>query len=223
MDSVGAERTLPPSRAEAPDRRPQGRADSRLATPDSRPDFPAAHFRRSLKGADRPRRADAFGNPLCRECGGPVRAPRRTFCSETCVDALRVRTSPSAARERVFARDRGICAACGLDTQALLRRLRRCPKLGTRAGISAQARDLVRGFEAAVRFHRSGVRIRRSLWEADHIVPVVEGGGGCGVENLRTLCLPCHRAVTAKLTARRARARRSRTGGEAIALFFGED
>lgn len=45
-------------------------------------------------------------------------------------------------------------------------------------------------------------------WEADHILPVVEGGGECDLSNLRTLCLPCHRAETAKLAARRAAARR---------------
>ncbi len=44
---------------------------------------------------------------------------------------------------------------------------------------------------------------RRSLWDADHIVPVVEGGGECGLANMRTLCLKCHRAVTADLRRRR--------------------
>ena len=40
------------------------------------------------------------------------------------------------------------------------------------------------------------------VWDADHIVPVVEGGGECGLDNYRTLCLPCHRKVTAQLRAR---------------------
>ncbi len=43
---------------------------------------------------------------------------------------------------------------------------------------------------------------RRSLWDADHILPVVEGGGECDLRNLRTLCLRCHRAATAQLRAR---------------------
>ena len=30
---------------------------------------------------------------------------------------------------------------------------------------------------------------RRHLWDADHIVPVVEGGGECDLANMRTLCL----------------------------------
>lgn len=49
-----------------------------------------------------------------------------------------------------------------------------------------------------------------SWWEADHIIPVAEGGGGCGPEGYRTLCLRCHRAETKKLAGRLAEARRSK-------------
>ena len=45
-------------------------------------------------------------------------------------------------------------------------------------------------------------RVRSSLWDADHIVPVVEGGGECELENLRTLCLRCHRVETLRLRER---------------------
>ena len=34
------------------------------------------------------------------------------------------------------------------------------------------------------------------LWDADHIIPVKEGGGQCGLENIRTLCFVCHKEVT---------------------------
>lgn len=51
----------------------------------------------------------------------------------------------------------------------------------------------------------------RSLWEADHIVPRVEGGSELGLDNLRILCVPCHKAETRKLAQRRARARREKT------------
>jgi len=43
---------------------------------------------------------------------------------------------------------------------------------------------------------------RKSWWEADHIRPVVEGGDS-DLENMRTLCIPCHRGVTAELRLRR--------------------
>jgi len=45
-------------------------------------------------------------------------------------------------------------------------------------------------------------------WEADHAVPIVEGGA-LALSNLRTLCIACHRAETAALRARMSKARRS--------------
>ena len=54
------------------------------------------------------------------------------------------------------------------------------------------------------------VPLQQSLWEADHIVPVSEGGGACGLENFRTLCVPCHKAETKALAARRAKARKQK-------------
>lgn len=49
-----------------------------------------------------------------------------------------------------------------------------------------------------------GVRekLLKSLWQADHIVPVAEGGGQCGLANMRTLCLRCHREATKALMLR---------------------
>jgi 5-methylcytosine-specific restriction protein A len=49
-------------------------------------------------------------------------------------------------------------------------------------------------------------------WEADHIIPVVEGGGCCGLDNYRTLCPPCHKLDTAELAARLAQRRREAQG-----------
>jgi 5-methylcytosine-specific restriction enzyme A len=49
--------------------------------------------------------------------------------------------------------------------------------------------------------------MRKSLWDADHILPVTEGGGECDLDNIRTLCLRCHRAVTAQLRERIRRAK----------------
>lgn len=43
-----------------------------------------------------------------------------------------------------------------------------------------------------------------NAWNADHIVPVFRGGGACGMENLRTLCTPCHADVTKQQAKERA-------------------
>ena len=38
---------------------------------------------------------------------------------------------------------------------------------------------------------------RRSLWELDHVVPLIDGGGH-EPSNLQTLCVPCHREKSAR-------------------------
>ena len=49
---------------------------------------------------------------------------------------------------------------------------------------------------------------RKPGTEIDHIIPVVEGGGCCGLDNLRTLCTQCHREETNKLMQRRREAKK---------------
>jgi 5-methylcytosine-specific restriction enzyme A len=49
------------------------------------------------------------------------------------------------------------------------------------------------------------------LWQADHIIPVIEGGGECELSNFRTLCTDCHKEETKALRQRIAIKRRGRT------------
>ncbi|MAJ59069.1 MAG: hypothetical protein CBC48_03205 [bacterium TMED88] len=44
---------------------------------------------------------------------------------------------------------------------------------------------------------------RRSLWEVDHIVPLVDGGSH-EMSNLQSLCTPCHKRKTAAEATARA-------------------
>lgn len=37
-----------------------------------------------------------------------------------------------------------------------------------------------------------GVECGPKEWQADHIVPVHQGGGGCGLDGFQTLCRWCH-------------------------------
>lgn len=39
-----------------------------------------------------------------------------------------------------------------------------------------------------------------SDWQADHIIPVKEGGGATGLHNFQTLCVECHKEKTYKLS-----------------------
>jgi 5-methylcytosine-specific restriction endonuclease McrA len=93
-------------------------------------------------------------------------------------------------RECVFERDGGVCALCGLNTHRLRRKILRLP--------FAQRMREIRALQQRGVVHRR----RKSWWEADHITAVVEGGDSC-LENMRTLCIPCHREVTRGLRARR--------------------
>jgi 5-methylcytosine-specific restriction enzyme A len=117
------------------------------------------------------------GRCLCRWCNLEVPPGRLTFCSDWCVEEWKLRSNPGHLRERVFERDRGICAACGLNCLAEYGRIRR---LRGTAKLKAASEWQLRG--------------RKSLWDADHILPVSEGGGECDLLNMRTLCLKCHRA-----------------------------
>ena len=140
-----------------------------------------ADARRLPKGAN--------GRNLCRWCGLEVPRGRRTFCSDWCIDEWRLRTDPGYLREKVLERDGGVCAVCSVDCLQAYRHLRR-----------------LRGSARLKAWREWGLRprARTSLWDADHIVPVIEGGGECDLSNIRTLCLKCHRAATGELRKRRS-------------------
>lgn len=132
------------------------------------------------------------GRGLCRWCNLEVPRGRYTFCSDFCVHEWKLRSQPAYLRQQVFLRDRGVCAFCGADTVAVARKLR----------YSRGPRRLALLVEWGLK-----ARTRKTLWDADHILPVAEGGGECDLENLRTLCLPCHRNATAALRLRLRSAR----------------
>jgi 5-methylcytosine-specific restriction enzyme A len=117
------------------------------------------------------------GRALCRRCSQEVPVGRRTFCSKACVTEWRIRTDAGFARRQVFQRDRGVCAECGKNVFE-----------------DAEWRN---GSKRTPRARGSG-----DLWQADHIVPVAEGGGECGLDGLRTLCHACHLVATAALRKR---------------------
>jgi 5-methylcytosine-specific restriction protein A len=132
------------------------------------------------------------GRPLCPVCLVEVPADARGFCSSACRKAFRIRSSAGYARREVFARDAGVCTMCRLDGGKLDRIL---------AAVVAEAGDEVACWVIAA----IGLGHRRrsiSVWQMDHRLAVVEGGGRCGLGNLRTLCLDCHRRETRRLHAR---------------------
>jgi 5-methylcytosine-specific restriction endonuclease McrA len=126
------------------------------------------------------------------------------------VEEFSIASWPAHARMRVEQRDHGVCAKCGRDCAALWTKLDALIHL-VYSSEPATKRRGYRWWKLALRLGLSGgySYCLRSLWDADHIVPVVEGGGGCGLDNLRTLCRPCHKEETRALARRRAEARRT--------------
>ena len=127
------------------------------------------------------------GRALCRWCSLEVPPKRFTFCSEWCVNEWRLRTNPGYIREQVLLRDRGICAICHVDCLAAFNELKRSRGGKRLRLLESWGLDRLN---------------RKTLWDADHIVPVAEGGGECDLDNIRTLCLKCHRHQTRALRAR---------------------
>jgi 5-methylcytosine-specific restriction enzyme A len=111
------------------------------------------------------------------------------------------RQRSAVLRRQVYQRDEGICALCGCDTEfareVMFHALRH---LGTFAEVRARSlwREVVQstGLDS----------YRASWWEADHTLPICEGGAD-ELSNLRTLCLACHKEETAALQKRRAQQR----------------
>jgi len=133
---------------------------------------------------------DINGNTCCRWCNKPVKPPRRTMCSPECVHELSLRINGRYLRNCVYERDKGVCAICKIDTKITAK----------------QARELT-GQDLDEFLKKYGISKKRKLWvkkhggglwDADHIIPVKDGGGMCGLDNIRTLCIMCHKNVTYK-------------------------
>lgn len=146
----------------------------------------------------------------CCWCGKSPLPPRRSsWCSDACVKEY-LAQDPKLLRDRVFDRDHGVCALCRRDTA----------QISTRLG---QRLDPFLAFDStwpekkrAMRWHKLLVCLKlargmcriRHLWEADHVIPVCWGGPNT-LENLRTLCVCCHKKETRALAASRATKRRT--------------
>ena len=182
------------------------------------------------------RKRDAEGRVICScGCGRPPGKGRRTWHSQECVDRWRWANDPQFVRQKLYERDRGVCAICGVDSVRMELRAMVASGSGWSSGHGYHARiesfHRRNGWSRPVpqfllrtpdRFAFHGERVTRarlarmermradgwpirrlqSWWEADHIVPVAEGGGQCGPENYRTLCIRCHRVVTNQLRQR---------------------
>lgn len=165
---------------------------------------------------DRNRFPKQLGHRKCRGCNSDVPKARATWCSNECFDKF----EPSRVRLACKNRDNGVCCICGVDTKRMRARFdaarfefgpNRNHYYGS-GGFDKQA------FERAVTIferrrtqrNKAGENRRRRMlaegwpvhscrnwWEMDHIIPYSEGGLTV-LENVRTLCVVCHKKRTKK-------------------------
>jgi 5-methylcytosine-specific restriction endonuclease McrA len=151
------------------------------------------HRRPTIRFSDAPRGTCRWcGEPILHDSGEKIGEPnRRRRWHPACVDVYN-QSDPREARRLVRKRDRGRCAECRVDTHKIRRE--------------------VAGRGRAKKLRSLGYKIRGSLWELDHVVPLIDGGSH-ELSNLQTLCTPCHK----KKTAEEARCRAQRRQAEAEA------
>jgi hypothetical protein len=128
------------------------------------------------------------GLPCCRWCNKGVMKPRRTICSPECEHELRLRQSGRYMRDCTFKRDKGICSICNIDTKLIAKEAMLL--VGSDRNQFLINHNISIKRKIWIRKHGGG------LWDADHILAVKDGGGLCGLENIRTLCISCHKKIT---------------------------
>lgn len=102
-------------------------------------------------------------------------------------------------RRQLEEEEHGVCQRCGLDCGALLSRLTVLEREEERTTLLRRAVPAFGGPGRASLLRRAAKEpVAGNLWHADHIVAVHAGGGECGIENMRTLCVVCHADVTAQ-------------------------
>lgn len=154
-------------------------------------------------------RRDTDGAYLCvwRECGKRLRG-RLKYCSDACRHEVYIRCYPDAMRDYIEKRDKGVCALCGCDTEKLKRVLLCAERAARHRYLGQQAN---RSLLVEMGFNL----LTPHLWEADHIVQWADGGSN-EPENIRTLCLPCHKQASREFAAQRAAIQRERKRDEMI-------
>ncbi|XP_075492000.1 LOW QUALITY PROTEIN: uncharacterized protein LOC142530108 [Primulina tabacum] len=151
--------------------------------------------------------------PLCKLCQTPCKnkyskSPQffeDLFCNLNCFEEYRSRTSSRFLREGLFQIENGMCTNCQLDCRRLVENLRL---------LSLEKRPMyIKQVAPKIADHKKLLDklvhdpIEGNAWHADHIIPVYKGGGECKLENMRTLCVACHAAVTTAQCAERRIAR----------------
>lgn len=133
---------------------------------------------------------------LCFYCGAKLSGRRTRWCSNECVINYQFLIGvTSVIRHEVNARDKGICAKCGVNTISLKKDI-----------MNTAVKEFPSLLEKYKNYFSKSIltlkdllsRMRSTLWDADHIIPVKDGGGLSLIDNYQTLCISCHKKKTHK-------------------------
>jgi 5-methylcytosine-specific restriction protein A len=134
---------------------------------------------------------------ICRYCKSLVSPPRRSFCSDDCVHEWRIRSNNKYLRLHIYKRDSGICAICKTDTRYQKIDIENLKRKSYLVGTPESENEELQLYLKSIKITLK--ESEKSLWHADHIIPVSKGGGESAVTNIRTLCIRCHKMETKKL------------------------
>jgi 5-methylcytosine-specific restriction enzyme A len=136
------------------------------------------------------------GRALCRFCKTEVPKGRRSFCCDDCVHEWKLRSNTAYLRHHTFLRDHGICNKCSKNTIKVQGELLEEFKPIKFKPWTEEYKEFLKKHD--ITYHQ----MTTTLWHTDHITPVVEGGGLCGLDGVQTLCIWCHKEETKALRGR---------------------
>jgi len=169
-------------------------------------------YKRRIGRQDLKQLRDENGKPLCVWCDGKLTGRQQRWCGEKCIGEFNLISNFDLLADKVWERDQSKCVLCGLEGKRVFdRAFPRYPhKTWMRTTEDRESYEA--DWERFVAEELPLARETRAQYpwlkptvtpmQVDHIIPVVEGGGCCGIENLRLLCHPCHAAETYNLRQR---------------------
>ena len=138
---------------------------------------------------------DKFLKNICLWCDiSLLNMPKNKFCSKPCAHEYRLRSDMRYMRRCVYLRDKGICSNCKTDCDLLFQQAQEVLNSSGTLQLFLFLKE--KGFTTGR--IKGFLNRKQSLWDAHHLISIPEGGGGCGLEGMSTLCVACHRRTTKK-------------------------
>ncbi|XP_074644008.1 uncharacterized protein LOC141900831 [Tubulanus polymorphus] len=160
---------------------------------------------------------DKTGVPLCINCQKPNEAIQinnnpeeyawhTRFCSKQCSEQHWVKTSREYGRKIIYEVEQGICQICKFNAEQFFTQIKVTKDLERRAQLIKDSPYNI--LKPEVKDRMVTKPYRGQFWHVDHIKAVMDGGGQCDIDNLRTLCVLCHQKVTSSQKRQQAINRR---------------